>query len=139
VIARRAAALTVAALTLAACGAQERVQEGIDRANEAASEAQSRVDDVREQVEGATARVEFCVAAAKVVAELEQRDYAGAIDAGQEMVAKAPAEIQPQARTVLDGLVAFRDGDSGAVQSESFTTAAEDLKSYTLDSCDPRD
>lgn len=136
---RRVAVSAAAAALVAGCGASESVQEGIDRANAAANEAQGRIDEVREQVSDTKARVEFCVAAAKVVAEVETRDYAGAVEAGQEMIAKAPEEIQPQARIVLDGLVAFQEGDSNPVQSEEFQRAADDLRRYTVDSCDPRD
>lgn len=136
----RSAVVALLAATLAVgCGAQDQLDEQIGRAEELADDVRTRVDEAREQFEDTAQRVEFCAAAARVATHLEREDYAGAIEAGQTMASKAPDQIQPQARTVLDGLVAFRDGDPDHLQSESFQRAAEDVRNYTVDACDPRD
>lgn len=130
----------LAALVLATgCGTQDRLDDQIERAEGVADDVRRRVDEARQQFEDTAQRIEFCAAAGRVVTHLEREDYAAAIEAGQTMVAEAPSQIQPQARIVLDGLVAFRDGDPEAVQGESFRRAAEDVRNYTVDACDPRE
>lgn len=134
----RLAVVLLAAVLATACGAQEGLQEGIDRAGAVASEVQAKVDEATSRFEDTKQQVEYCASALRVIAAVETRDYEAAVDAGQEMVARAPEAIQPQARVVLDGVVAYQDGDSQPVQSEEFQQAAEDVRRFTTDSCDPR-
>lgn len=123
---RTLAALAVLALplSLSACGdAVETVQEGINQATE--------------QAQDAATLVQFCKAALDVANAVNDQDWNRAIERGEVMLAEAPDEIRPDAQTVLDGAKRIRDGEMQVAQDEGFQAAAERVKQYTRDRCDP--
>lgn len=123
--------IAIAALALAGCGIDDAVQDGISQASEVAGQA-------REQIEDTTRNVKFCTAALSTAQAAEDQDWDAAIESGENLVETAPEEIADDARTVLEGAKAYRDGDQSAVQTEEFRAAAERLDSFTRETCDPR-
>lgn len=121
----------VAALAVAGCGVDDAVREGISEASEVA-------EDARQQIEDTSRNVRFCAAALSTARAAQDQDWAAAIEHGEELVATAPDEIADDARVVLEGARAYRDGDPSAVQSEEFRAAAERLDEFTRETCDPR-
>jgi hypothetical protein len=95
------------------------------------------VDTVREGVQDAATLVQFCSAAVEVAQAVDDRDWDRAIERGEVMVAEAPDEIRPDAQTVLDGAKRIRDGDAAAAQDQEFQAAAERVRDYSRDRCDP--
>lgn len=113
-------------LTLGACGdAVETVQEGVRDATERAQEA--------------VQTAQFCKAALDVANAVDDRDWDRAIERGEVMVAEAPDDIRDDAQTVLEGAKRIRDGDAAAAQDEQFQAAAERVRTYARDRCDPTD
>ncbi len=128
------ASVLVLSLGAVACGQAEQVGDAVGEAVDQASEA---ADQVREQAEEVATLARFCTAAARTAEAVNAQDWDAAIEHGETMVAEAPDDIVTDARTVLDGAKAYRDGDQQAVMSEEFQGAAERVKAYAEDHCDP--
>lgn len=133
-------ALTAATLAIvlsfgaAACSEAEQIQETVETAIGQASETAAQV---REQAERAATLAQFCTAAVRTADAVNSQDWDAAIQHGETMVAEAPEDIEADAETVLTGAKAYRDGDQQAVMSEEFQGAAERVKAYAQDHCDP--
>ncbi|HEX9888169.1 MAG TPA: hypothetical protein VGA69_01725 [Nitriliruptorales bacterium] len=117
-------AVIVLPLTLGACGdAVESVQEGVDQATRQAGEA--------------IQIAEFCRAALDVANAVDDQDWDRAIERGEVMAAEAPDDIRGDTQTVLEGAKRIRDGDTAAAQDEEFQAAAQRVRDYARDRCDP--
>lgn len=134
---------TVAALSFgaSACAGtdteelRETVEQGISDATEAVGQA---AEEVQEKASEVSEIAQFCTAAARTAQAVNAQDWDAAIEHGETMVAEAPDDIRPDAEVVLDGAKRYADGDQSAVASSEFQTAAENVKVYTEDRCDPR-
>ena len=109
----------VAALTLAAAGC------GV-------------VEDASQAAGDAVDRVEFCVAALRVVQAVEARDLDGAVSAGEDLVDNAPDDVAADGQVVLDAARAARSGDTAALDAPDVLAAADRLQTRTREDCDPR-
>lgn len=121
------AVLAAFALTGAACGTAE---DAVDQGREAIEQAEDAARDTAQ-------RAQYCRAALQVASAVDDRDWDRAISAGEEMVAHAPDEIVDEARTVLDGARRIRDGQTQVAQSQEFQDAAEAVRTFTRERCDP--
>ncbi len=136
-----AAVATIAVLAFGAstCGQAEDVTAQVEQGiSEAVDTATSAAEQAQEQVTEVSELAQFCTAAARTAQAVNAQDWEQAIEHGQTMVAEAPDEIRPDAETVLDGAQRYVDGDQSAVMSEEFQDAAEEVKAFTEDRCDPR-
>lgn len=118
--ARPAAVLLAAALLTGACAEVEQAVE----------QTTSRAEEVVE-----TAR--YCSQAIQVAEAMSDRDVESAVEAGEELVEVAPAEIADDAQVVLDAARRARDGDTEALQDEEVVAAAERLRTTTEETCSP--
>lgn len=140
-IALPTAALAVLALGASACAGadteelRQTVEQGISDATEAVGQA---AEGVQEKASEVSELAQFCTAAAQTAQAANAQDWEGAIEHGETMVAEAPDGIRPDAEVVLDGAKAYVDGDQAAVTTSEFQTAAENVRTYTEDRCDPR-
>jgi methyl-accepting chemotaxis protein len=126
----RVLALVIAAVTVLGAAGCDSVQEGIDTARDAATDAQEAVGERARQVR-------FCVTVIDLLADVQARDIDAAAAAMDELVATAPAEVADAARTVRDGLQAARDGQESALTTDEFRSAVQELSTYARETCDP--
>lgn len=118
--ARPTAVLLAAALLTGACA---EVEQAIEQTT-------SRAEEVVE-----TAR--YCSQALQVAEAVSSRDVESAVEAGEELVEVAPAEIADDAQVVLEAARRARDGDTGALQEDEVVAAAERLRTATEETCAP--
>lgn len=121
-------------IVVTSCSAEDveqAVGEGVDRAQEIASEASEGASEF-------VATAQFCKQAYDVADAIDDEDWDRAVDEGHELVAEAPDDIRPEAETVLAGAKRYVDGDRSAAADPEFQAAAQELRTYTEDNCDPR-
>lgn len=127
-----ALATVLAVVSLSACGqARDAVREGVEQASRLASEA-------GQQIEQTTGKVQFCAAAIRAGQAIDAEDWDAAIEAGENMADHAPEEVADEVQIVLEGARDYRAGNRSTVASPEFRDAAETLRDYTENECDPR-
>lgn len=142
---RRPSTILIAALLVtgaAACdqGEAEETLDAIgDTAGEVAEDVGDAVGDAATEVSELADLVGFCDAARRADEAVEARNAGDALEAAEDLAAEAPEDVASEAGTVLEGVRAWHDGDQTAVEDEDFQQAAEDVRAYTEERCDPRE
>lgn len=138
------AAVLVATATACGDGGTEETLDAIgETAGEVADDLGDAVSDAATEVRDTTSDlsdlVGFCDAARRAEGAVEARNAGDALEAAEDLAAEAPDDIRDAARTLLDGVRAWHDGDEQAIQDEDVQRAAEDVRVYAEERCDPRD
>lgn len=98
----------------------------------------STVEDAQQAAGDAIDRVEYCVAAVRIVDAVQGQDLEAAISAGEDLVANAPDDVAADAQVVLDAARQAQAGDAAALDAEAVTAAADRLQASVREDCDPR-
>lgn len=95
------------------------------------------VDEAQTQVAEVADTLEFCSTAVQLADAVDSQDVDAAVTAGEAFVGKAPDEIRPDAELVLAAAREAQDGDPSALQSAEVQDAADRLRAFTVDECNP--
>lgn len=112
---------------------------GVALVTGACSQVDQAVDDAVDSAGRAVETARYCAQAIEVANAVSDRDVDAAVEAGRELVEVAPAEIEDDARTVLDAAERAQGGETQALQSEEVVDAAQRLRDTTEQECSPGD
>lgn len=103
----------------------------------ACSQVGDAVDQAAERADRVAETARYCVQAIELAQAVSDRDVGAAVEAGQELVEVAPAEVADDARTLRDAARQAQDGNPEALQSEEVVAAAQRLRDTTERECKP--
>lgn len=103
----------------------------------ACTEVEQAVDQASERANEVVETARYCTQAIEVARAVSERDVDAAVEAGRELVDVAPAEIEDDARILLDAAERAQGGDTAALQEDEVVAAAERLRAATEQTCSP--
>lgn len=105
----------------------------------ACGQVDQAVDDAADRAGRVVETARYCAQAIEVAQAVSDRDVDAAVEAGGELVEVAPAEMEDDARLLLDAAERAQDGELEALQSEEVMAASQRLRDATERECSPGD
>jgi malonyl CoA-acyl carrier protein transacylase len=103
----------------------------------ACSQVQQVIDDASERVNEVVETARYCAAALRLADAVSDRDVDAAVSAGRDLVEVAPDEIAADAQLLLAAAEEAQAGDLERLQEQEVVDAAERVRTFTEDTCNP--
>jgi hypothetical protein len=103
----------------------------------ACEQTQELVQDAQETVEEGLQTFQWCTAAFRLGAAVENQDAQAALDAARDLEANAPEELQDDAALLLAAAQDAADGDVEALGNQDVREAGQRVAQEARDRCDP--
>ncbi len=96
--------------------------------------------DLSDQAESVAEHTRFCLSLARTLSALDSgTDVGTALEAAEETLTRAPADLRNAGRAVTDHLGRASDGEFEALNAPAFEDAVEELRDRGLATCNPPD